>query len=129
MDVFKIIAFAILSVSIILLLKEQRKDIAMLISIVAGIGLLVFGISKLSLVIDLLNELIEKSGMNSEFLAIILKVTGIAYIVEFGKNICTDAGESAIGNKLEMAGKVIIVTLSIPLISSLMGIINELMYF
>ncbi|MCX8074931.1 MAG: stage III sporulation protein AD [Clostridia bacterium] len=126
MDVFKIVAFAIIAVSIILVIKEQRKEIALMLSIVAGVSILLFSITKISPVMDMLNELVTNSGINSQFLLIILKVTGIAYIVEFGKNICVDAGESAIGTKLEMAGKVIILTLSIPLIGALMNILTNL---
>lgn len=47
-------------------------------------------------------------------------------MVEFGKDICKDAGENAIANKIEMAGKVIIVSLSIPVIASLLDIVAEL---
>ena len=57
---------------------------------------------------------------------IILKITGIAYIVEFGKNICIDAGQSAIATKLEMAGKVIVVVLSLPLMNSLISVLSGL---
>jgi stage III sporulation protein AD len=126
MEIFKIVAFCILAVSIILVIKEQRKEIAIMLSIVAGIGLLAFTITKLSDIVELINTLVSNSGMNVEFLAIILKVIGISYVVEFGKNICMDAGESAIANKLEIAGKVIILTLSIPLIGALMNVLTEL---
>lgn len=126
MDIFKVIAFCILAVSIILVIKEQRKEIAIMLSIVAGVGLLIFTITQLSSIVELIDELVSNSGMNTEFLTIILKVIGISYIVEFGKNICMDAGESAIANKLEIAGKVVILTLSIPLIGALMNVLTEL---
>ncbi|MNI65949.1 Stage III sporulation protein AC/AD protein family protein [compost metagenome] len=126
MDVFKLVAFALLAVSIILLIKEQRKDIALMLSITAGIGLLIFSMTQLSPIIDMIDNLVSKSGINKEFLTIILKVTGIAYVVEFGKNICTDAGESAIAGKLELAGKVVILGLSIPLIGALMSVLTGL---
>ena len=45
------------------------------------------------------------------------------YIVEFGKNVCIDAGQSSIATKLEMAGKVVIVVLTIPLVSSLVNVL------
>lgn len=125
-DIFKIVAFAIISVVLILLLKEQKPEIALLLTIVSSIILLIFGLNKVSSVFELLNDLASKSGINSEFLKIILKVTIIAYIVEFGKNICMDAGQSSIATKLEMAGKVIIVVLSLPIISSLVNVLTGL---
>lgn len=126
MDVFKIVGFAIFSVVIIVILKEQKPEIALVVAISAGVMIMLVAISKISGVVTLLDELIQKSGINKDFLAIILKVTGIAYLVEFGKNICIDAGQSAIATKLEMAGKVIIVVLSLPLINSLVNLLTGL---
>lgn len=124
MDIFKLVGFAIVAVALVLVINEQRKDIALMITISASVGLLIFSVYKLSPVFDMLNELVSKSGISSEFLTIVLKVTAISYIVEFGKNVCMDAGQSAIANKLEMAGKVIVLTLSVPLISSLMSVLT-----
>lgn len=126
MEVFKIVGVAVLALAIILVLKEQKPEMALMLTIVTGVCLLIFAITKMSGIIDMLNELVSKSGMNKEFLEIILKVTGIAYIVEFGKNICLDAGQSAIASKLEIAGKVIILTLSLPLISALIQVLTGL---
>ncbi len=126
MEVLKLVGFAIISTALVVLLKEQRKEIALVLSIASGVCILLFAISKLGAIVDMLNMLVEKSGINKDFLVIILKITGIAYMVEFGKNICQDASQNAIGVKLEMAGKVIIVALSLPLISALVNVLAGL---
>lgn len=126
MEIFKVIGFSVFSVVMIVILKNQKPEFAIILSIVAGIGIILFSLSKMSTIVDLLYELIDNSGINKEFLSIILKVTAIAYLVEFGKNICSDAGQTAIASKLEMAGKVVIFTLSFPLISALVEILNGL---
>lgn len=126
MEIIKIVGIAIFAVVIIIILKSYRPEMALILSIVTGIAIMLFAIYKMSSVINILNDLIEKSGINKEFLFIIIKVMGIAYIVEFGKNICIDAGQSSIATKLEMAGKVIIVVLTIPLISSLVNVLTGL---
>lgn len=56
----------------------------------------------------------------------ILKVVGIAYIVELTKDICIDAGEKALGTKVEMAGKIMIVAMTLPVITSVVEVINKL---
>lgn len=124
MDIFKVVAFAIVATILIVILKEQRKEIALMLTIIAAMGIILLAINEISGIVNLLNNLAEKSGINKDYLLIIIKVTGIAYIVEFGKNICQDAGQSAIATKLEMAGKVIIVSLSIPIISSLLTVLS-----
>ena len=125
-DIFKIVAFAIISVILIILIKEQRPEIALLLTIVSSITLLIFALNKISGIFELLENLVNKSGINKDFLKIIFKITIIAYIIEFGKNICVDAGQNSIETKLEMAGKVIIVVLSLPIINSLVNILTGL---
>lgn len=126
LEVLKIVGFAIVATVLIIIIKEQKPEIAILLTSVSAILIMMYAISKMSGVIDMLNKLVETSSINKEFLTIILKVTGIAYIVEFGKNVCIDAGQSAIATKLEMAGKVIIVVLSFPLINALLTIVSGL---
>ncbi len=123
MEVIKIVGISIFSVIMIIILKNYRPEMALVLSIITGIGIMLYAISKMSSVINVLNDLISKSGVNTDFLLIIIKVIGIAYIVEFGKNVCIDAGQSSIATKLEMAGKVVIVVLTIPLISSLVNVL------
>ncbi len=123
MEVFKIVGISIFAVIMIIILKNYRPEMALVLSIITGIGIMLYAISKMSSVINVLNDLVSKSGVNTDFLLIIIKVIGIAYIVEFGKNVCIDAGQSSIATKLEMAGKVVIVVLTIPLISSLVNVL------
>lgn len=115
MDIFKFVAFTIISLILVITLKDIKKEIGVLLSIVSAVILLISTMSGITYALNILEELIEKSGINREYLEVILKVTGIAYIVEFTKNICVDAGESALGTKIEIAGKVSIVTLTIPI--------------
>lgn len=126
MEVIKIVGISIFAVIMIIVLKNYRPEMALVLAIVTGIGIMLFAIYKLSSVINVLNDLVTKSGINKDFLLIIIKVIGIAYIVEFGKNICIDAGQSSIATKLEMAGKIIIVVLTVPLITSLVNILTGL---
>ena len=123
MEVIKIAGISIFAVIMIIILKNYRPEMALVLSIITGIGIMLYAISKMSSVINVLNDLVSKSGVNTDFLLIIIKVIGIAYIVEFGKNVCIDAGQSSIATKLEMAGKVVIVVLTIPLISSLVNVL------
>lgn len=126
MEVFKVVGFAIVSTILIVMLNSEKKEIGLVLAIFSGVGILIFALSKITPIVEMLNTLIASSGINKEFLLIILKITGIAYLVEFGKNICMDAGQSAIATKLELAGKVIIVALSLPLITTLVNVLTGL---
>lgn len=125
MNVTQIVAFALVSTFIIILLKQYKKEYALLASIVACGIIIFFGISKLEVVINLLNELINKTGINKEFFKILIKITGIAYLIDFGSNICKDVGESAIASKVDFAGKIIIITMSLPILTTLLETVTE----
>ena len=126
MTIFKIVGFGIIAVSLIIILKNQKPEIALICVIASSVIMLTLVFDELKSVINLINSLIENSSIDSFYIKIILKVIGISYIVEFGRDICKDAGESAIANKIELAGKVIIVSLSIPIIASLVDIVAQI---
>lgn len=126
MTIFKIVGFGIIAVALVIVLKNQRPEIALVCVIASSVIMLTFIFDELKSVINLINSLVSASSIDSTYIKIILKVIGISYLVEFGKDICKDAGESAIANKIEMAGKVIVVSLSIPVIASLIEIVSQL---
>lgn len=126
MTIFKIVGFGIIAVSLIIILKNQKPEIALICLIASCVIILSFVLSELKSIISLINTLIDNSGIDKSYIAIILKVVGISYMIEFGKDICKDAGESAIANKIEVAGKVIVISLSIPVIASLLEIVTQI---
>ena len=128
MDIVKIIAFSIVAIVVIVILKSiKREDFALYVTIIAAVIIFALVLIKLQDIIDMLNSLISKSGINEEYLIILLKVTGISYIIELASNICKDAGSSALSSKLEMVGKVSIVILTIPILTSVLSVILEIL--
>ena len=75
----------------------------------------------------LLKTLADKSGMNKDFFKAIIKATCIAYIVEIAKEVCTDAKQNGLSEKIEIAGKVVIIAITIPIITSLLNLIQDMM--
>ena len=118
MDIFKIILIALLATIMILIIKETKPELAVLVSIVTITILFIFSIDKIGQVIELLNRLADRAGISGEFIGIILKIIGIAYVTEFGANICRDVGESAIAAKVQFAGKCVIMVLGISIIGN-----------
>ena len=121
----KIVVIGIVSTILVVILKEHKKEYAILLSIVAGVMLLLLTLSKIEPIISLIQKLSLNIPIDNSYILLILKVIGISYLIEFGKDICIDAGESSIANKIEIAGKVIIVGISIPAITSVLEIITE----
>ena len=75
----------------------------------------------------MLKSLSSKTAINNEFLVLLIKITGIAILTEFTVSICKDAGESAIASKVDLGGKVIIMSMSVPIMSSLLEVILNIL--
>ncbi len=111
----------------VMTLKQYKPEFALMISIFAGVIILAYCFQGISTVITLLTDLSDKININTKFLTILLKMTGIAYLVEFISSTCRDAGETAIASKVELAGRILIVTMSIPILSALLEMIAKLL--
>ena len=127
MEIFQIIGLGIVASAIIVLLRVQKPEMAVQVSIVAGIVIFMLLSGKLSAVIELLESYTQKAGIDMIHMTTMLKIIGIAYITEFGAEVCRDAGESSIASKIELAGKVTIVALAVPIITSLLELIIKIM--
>jgi len=127
MDILQITCIGIIAVVLSSILKVQRPEIALQVSIVTGLLIFIIIIVKLSAVIDFLQAFSKRADIDSTYINILLKIVGIAYIAEFGAEVCKDAGESSVASKIELAGKVTIVILAVPIISSLLDLVVKLM--
>lgn len=127
MDIIKIIGVGLIALIIIILLKQYKPDFVIYVSLIAGALILFMVLDKLTGIIDLLSNLSSKAGVSSQFLGILLKITGIAFLTEFAVSICNDSGESAIANKIDLGGKIIIIAISVPIISALLELIIKIL--
>ena len=120
MDIIKIIGIGLIALIIIMILRQYKPEFVIYISLITGAIILYFIMNRLSGLINLLTNLSSKISNGNAFLEILIKITGIAFLTEFAVSICKDSGESAIANKIDLGGKVIIISMSIPIISSLL---------
>lgn len=127
MQILQIVGIGLVSTIIIIILRKQKPEIAVQVSIVTGIVIFMLLASRLTSIIELLDSYADRADIKPVYFTTVLKVTGIAYITEFGAEICRDAGEGSVASKIEMAGKVIIVLLAIPIITSLLDLILKVM--
>ena len=127
MKIIKIIGVGLIALIIIVILKQYRPEFVIYVSLIAGALILLMIIDKIGAIIDLLTTLSNKTAINNEFLVLLLKITGIAFLTEFAVSICKDSGEVAIANKVDLGGKIIIISMSIPIISSLLETILKVL--
>jgi stage III sporulation protein AD len=126
-EIIKIIGIGLIALVIIIILKQYRPEFVIYVSIIAGVIILILIMDKVSAIIDLLTSLSNKTVINNEFLVLLIKITGIAFLTEFSVSICKDSGETAIANKIDIGGKVLIISMSIPIIASLLETIIKIL--
>ncbi len=105
MDIIKIIGIAFIAVIIIIILKQYKPEFAMYVSILAGTIILLMSVGKIGGIITILENISTNTQINGEFLSILIKITGIAFLTEFAVSVCKDAGETAIANKVDLGRK------------------------
>ena len=126
MDIAQIVAVGIISVILIIAIRKQNAEFALLISIMASIIIFFMIMPFLGQAVGLLKEIADLMDTNVQYIGLILKIIAIAYIAEFGAQICTDAGESAVASKIELAGKALILITSTPVLFGLVQLISTM---
>ena len=120
MEIIKIIGIGLTSLILIIILKQYKPEFAIYVSLLAGALILALIFSKISGIIELINNLTNKISIHKEFVTLLIKITGIAILTEFAVSICKDSGETAIASKVDMGGKVIMVSMTIPIMAGLL---------
>lgn len=126
MEILQIVGIALIGTFIALVLKQHQPTFAMLVSIFVGIVIFMFVADKISEIVQTISGIAQVSNVNMKYFTIILKVIGISYIAEIATQITKEAGQSSIATKIEMAGKVIIIGMSIPIITAIIQFVLEI---
>ncbi|MEH7107236.1 MULTISPECIES: stage III sporulation protein AD [Bacillaceae] len=126
MEIIKIVGIALVATFLALIIKEQKPNFAFLLIVFVGCTIFLFLVDKIYEIINMLERLAVNAKVNLVYVETILKIIGIAYIAEFAVQITKDAGQGAIASKIELAGKVIILAMAIPILTVLIETIINL---
>ncbi len=126
--IIPIIALAVIAAIISVFLQQSKLPVLAVIAALAT-GAIIFLrlLPSFSELISLFENIALKSGLNSYYFVVVIKVIGIAYIAEFGAQLCRDAGQGAIALKVEIAAKVAIMLLAMPIASALLQSVLRLL--
>ncbi len=126
MDIFKVAAIGLSGVMISSIVKGYKPEFSTYIVIATVMILFTLILSRLTSVFNFLESVYNQISYGKNFFPIILKVLAVAYIADFTAQICKDSGEAAIAGKVELAGKVIIFYLAVPVMVTVLELINAL---
>jgi stage III sporulation protein AD len=123
MDIVKVIGIALVTTFAVMVLRPTKPELAAVVSMAGGAIILLMFVDALGSVVGALNTIVQKTGIRSDIFSAVLKIIGIGYLTEFAAGICKDANNESMGQKVTLAGKVIILVLALPIINGLIDII------
>jgi stage III sporulation protein AD len=109
-------------------LKSHYPEYALLISLAVGIFVFTAILSNISPVISKVSSLFSQANIPSDYMKVLLKSLGICILVQFCCDTCRDAGQTALASKLELAGKVAVLGVSLPLFEKIINITMNLLH-
>lgn len=116
MDIVKIAAIGVIAGILALTLRKSNPEIALQLSLAAGGVILLMLMGYIGRAAEFLEELNRGLGENGKAVEKVMKIVAIAYIAELSASSIKDAGESAIAGKVELAGKIIIAVMTLPVL-------------
>ncbi|QHS22725.1 stage III sporulation protein AD [Virgibacillus sp. MSP4-1] len=118
MGIFEIVSLGMLAAILAIIVRDQSPSISFFIVMLTGIIIFLVLIQHIAEIFRLISTLTTKANINFMYVETILKIIGIAYISEFGAQIIRDAGLNSIASKIELAGKIFILVLAVPILTA-----------
>ncbi|MBQ7884900.1 MAG: stage III sporulation protein AD [Clostridia bacterium] len=126
-EFFKVLGIGLITLLAYIIIKPLKPKLAVFITL-AGVTIILFScIDGLMSVVETMTQFVQKTGINTQLFACVLKIIGIGYVTEFSSSLCTTAGNSTIADMISLAGKITIFLLSMPILSSLINLIIEIL--
>lgn len=127
MGIFQVIAVGILAAVLSITIKKQSPETAILISITASVLIFIMVLPMLTEAVHMVNHIGTLAGGHTQYISLALRVIGVAYMAELGASVCADAGEKAIATKIDLAARVIILVMAMPIVLDILRIITGIL--
>ena len=127
MEILQIAGIAVSGMLMVSLIRTFKPEFAIYAVIATVIVILLLSVQQLTTVFQFLKSVYDEMTYGKEYFPIIIKVLVVAYLSDFTAQLCNDAGETSIGSKVELAGKIIIFYLSLPILVSILQLVNSIL--
>ncbi|MEG0805543.1 MAG: SpoIIIAC/SpoIIIAD family protein [Lachnospiraceae bacterium] len=125
MSIIKVCLFGITGLLLALICKHQKEEYSLFISMAVCLILIAISVNRLSGLLELIHQVTENIHMDTSYLKLLLKMTGITYAVEFSVDLCKDAGYQGIAKQLQIFGRLSILALGVPILTAFIKMISE----
>lgn len=126
-QIFQLVGVAFVTAVAAILVKSTKPELAVVVTVAGGIILLLFALELFRGSFEIFSEIAAATGLSASIVKTLLKMVGIGYIVEFSADVLHDFGQDSIADKLIFCGKIIILVLAVPILESVLGLVNDLL--
>jgi len=127
LEIMQVVALGLMVAVFAVLLRRERPEMALILALGFGVIVFLMVLKKLGAIITVFEDVTRRAQVDELYLTTLLKILGIAYIAEFGAQVCRDSGEGTVANKIELAGKVLIMILALPIFAAILEAIVRLL--
>ena len=124
MELVRIIGVGLVTAIAAVLLRASKPELSFAVTVAGTVIILLFAVDLFAQSFGIFSEIGAATGIDSSLIRTILKIVAIGYLVEFAAGIVEDFGAKSVADKLVLAGKVIIFTVSVPIIRGLVALIG-----
>ncbi|MGI6083839.1 MAG: SpoIIIAC/SpoIIIAD family protein [Acetivibrionales bacterium] len=125
-ELIRIAILGIIAAIFTVVISEKKPELGMLLGLAFGVIALMMAFGKAGTIVKALEDTIKSAGIDAKLLVPVLKVTGMAYITQFSVDVCKDVGQNAIAGKVETVGKILMLAVAVPIVTSLIHIISSI---
>ncbi|WP_267377660.1 stage III sporulation protein AD [Bacillus sp. GM_Baccil_2] len=113
----QIVGLGLVATFLAAVLNQHKSSITSLFIVFVGSVMFLILIDQIHSILQMIERVASESKVSNVYVETLLKIIGIAYIAEFGAQITKDAGQGAIASKIELAGKILILVMAIPILT------------
>ena len=129
MDIVRIIGIGFITTVLTILIKQHRPELAFGLPVLGAAGIFLCIAPYLRTILSMFEDIAGQVGIESQYIKMVIKIIGVAYICQFSAELCKDVGEGSMASKIEFAGKIMILTLSMPVIYKLLGVVSAIINY
>ncbi len=126
-DAMQLIGFGVVAALLALAIRPTRPEMALIVSLAAGVCLFIASAGKLSEIASSMRALADRAQISGTTFPLLLKIVGIAALCELGAQLCRDAGEGGIAAKVELGGKLMVLAMTMPVALALVELVLKIL--
>ena len=120
MNAMQIAGFAGCAAAMALVMRRLRPESATVLVIAAGALAGIMILPQLGQIVSGVTALASAGGVQEGYMTQLLKVGGVSLLMDFAAQTCRDAGEDGLAMKTELAGRVMLIALALPVMRTLL---------